>query len=83
LFRWLFETFLKAHNGKQPETIFTDQNSAMEKVVKEVFIEAWHGLCSFYIMQNAVKHLPPNENEGSSLLSDFSACMFEYEDRRI
>jgi hypothetical protein len=78
-FKWLFETFLKAHHGKQPQTVFTDQDSAMGKAVKEVFIEAWHGLCSFHIMQNVVKHLPPNENEGSSLLSNFSACMFEYE----
>jgi hypothetical protein len=80
-FKWLFETFLKAHNDKQPRTIFTDQDSAMGKAVEKVFIEAWHGLCSFHIMQNAVKHLPQPENEGSHLLSDFSACMFEYEDR--
>ena len=25
-----------------------------KKVVKEVFVEAWHGLCTFHIMQNAV-----------------------------
>jgi hypothetical protein len=24
-FKWLFETFLKAHNDKQPKTIYTDQ----------------------------------------------------------
>ena len=53
-FKWLFETFLKAHNGKQPKTINTDQYAAMEKAVKEMFLEAWHGLCTFHIMQNAV-----------------------------
>jgi len=107
-FKWLFETFLKAHNGKQPKTIYTDQDFAMGKAVKEVFLEAWHGLCTFHIMQNAVKHLaePEDEDEGSkkkcskkkgikkdpkhvddegseeepSILSDFSACMYEYED---
>jgi zinc finger SWIM domain-containing protein 3 len=39
-FKWLFETFLKAHIGKQPKTIFTDQDTAMGKTVKEVFLEA-------------------------------------------
>ena len=36
-FKWLFETFLKAHNGNQPKTIYTDQDAAMGKAVKEVF----------------------------------------------
>ncbi|WVZ83756.1 hypothetical protein U9M48_030861 [Paspalum notatum var. saurae] len=53
-FKWLFETFLKAHNGKQPKTIYTDQDSAMEKAVKE---------------RGRTKYS-----------SDFSACMYEYED---
>ena len=30
-FVWLFETFLAAHNGKQPRTIYTDQDAAMAK----------------------------------------------------
>ncbi|KAL6646596.1 hypothetical protein ACP70R_015673 [Stipagrostis hirtigluma subsp. patula] len=83
-FKWLFETFLKAHNGKQPKTFYTDQDSAMGKAVEEVFLEAWHGLCTFHIMQNAIKHLPQprnEENEDSNILSDFSACMYEYEDK--
>lgn len=94
-FKWLFQTFLKAHNGKQPKTIYTDQDSAMGKAVKEVFVDAWHGLCTFHIMQNAVKHLvqlgkeesntsPDHTAEvsekESSILTDFSACMYEYED---
>jgi len=43
-FKWVFETFLRAHNGKQPKKIYTDQDYAMGKPVKEVFSEAWHGL---------------------------------------
>jgi hypothetical protein len=69
-FRWLFDTFLKAHNGKQPKTIFTDQDSAMGKAVGQVFTEAWHGLCTFHISQNALKHLHDKE-----ILRCFSACM--------
>lgn len=81
-FKWPFENFLKAHNGKQPKTIYTDQDFAMGKAIKRVFQEAWHGLCSFHIMQNAIKHLPqPQKSKESSPLSDFSTCMFEYEDK--
>ena len=36
-FKWLFKTFLKAHNGKEPKTIYTDQDAAMRKAVKAVF----------------------------------------------
>jgi hypothetical protein len=49
-FKWLFETFVKAHNGKQPKTIYMDQDIAMKKAVKEVFINTWHGLCTFHIL---------------------------------
>ncbi|XP_052151837.1 protein FAR-RED IMPAIRED RESPONSE 1-like [Oryza glaberrima] len=79
-FKWLFETFLKAHNGKHPKTIYTDQDIAMGKAIEEVFPVAWHGLCTFHISQNAAKHLSQGNNGESSILSDFSACMYEYED---
>jgi zinc finger SWIM domain-containing protein 3 len=91
-FKWLFEAFLAAHNGKQPRTIFTDQDTAMGKAVEDVFTEAWHGLCTYHIMQNAVKHLcnskgeesnsPNNEEDDEPhILLDFSACMFNFEDK--
>nr|AAS58488.1 putative transposase [Triticum monococcum] len=127
-FEWLFKTFLKAHNGQHPKTFYTDQDTAMGNAAGEVFPETWHGLCTFHIMQNAIKHLHEEKNEENneektagkngeqnegknedknegkkqkkhegkkkkknegkkiekneepSILSDFSACMFEYED---
>jgi len=83
-FTWLFKAFLAAHNGKEPRTIFTDQDAAMGNAIREVFVDAWHGLCTFHIMQNAVKHLSNNkndENEESHILLDFSACMYNIEDK--
>ena len=90
-FTWLFETFLATHNGKQPKTIYTYQDTAMAKAIKIVFIESYHGLCTFHIIQNDVKHLSPvkgqeneegeDEDEESHILSDFSACMYGYEDK--
>jgi hypothetical protein len=79
-FKWLFETFLSCHNHKKPKTIFTDQDFAMGKVIAVVFSESWHGLCTFHILQNDVKHLRRLKNDDSSILSDFRACMYEYED---
>jgi zinc finger SWIM domain-containing protein 3 len=81
-FEWLFNTFLSVHNKKQPRTIFTDQDIAMGKAIHAVFTEAWHGLCNFHIMQNAVKHLPQKkkDEDGPNVLDEFSACMYKYED---
>jgi hypothetical protein len=50
-FTWLFEAYIATPNEKQPRTIFTDQDIAMGKVVRKVFTEAWHGLCTYHIMQ--------------------------------
>jgi len=86
-FTWLFKAFLAAHNGKHPRTIFTDQDSAMGKAVREVFIESWHGLCTFHIMQNAAKHLSDSKKDDDKdkkkphILTEFSACMYDIEDK--
>ena len=86
-FTWLFKAFLAAHNGKHPRTIFTDQDFAMGKVVREVFIESWHGLCTFHTMQNAAKHLSDSKKDDDKdkkkphILTEFSACMYDIEDK--
>ena len=86
-FTWLFKAFLAAHNGKHPRTIFTDQDSAMGKAVREVFIESWHELCTFHIMQNTAKHLSDSKKDDDKdkkkphILTEFSACMYDIEDK--
>ncbi|KAM3406733.1 hypothetical protein ACQJBY_000668 [Aegilops geniculata] len=80
-FRWLFDTFLSTHNKKQPRTIYTDQDTAMGNAIKDVFTEARHGLCTFHIMQNAIKHLSAHCTKESNLIKDFSTCVFGYEDK--
>jgi zinc finger SWIM domain-containing protein 3 len=92
-FTWLFETFLAAHNGKQPKTIYTDQDTTMGKAIQIVFTKLYHGLCTFHIMQNVIKHLSlvkgqeeeegEQEGEESHILTDFSACMYGYEDKTL
>ncbi|KAF7834719.1 protein FAR1-RELATED SEQUENCE 5-like [Senna tora] len=79
-FKWLFETFLKVHNKKKPQTIFTDQDQAMAKALQEVLSDTYHGLCTWHLMQNSIKHLGNLMKHGSHFLRDFKTCMYGYEE---
>ncbi|XP_042059618.1 protein FAR1-RELATED SEQUENCE 5-like [Salvia splendens] len=79
-FKWLFETFLEVHKHKRHLTVFTDQDLAMAKALHEVMPETFHGLCTWHLMQNGIKHLGNLMKEGSYFLIDFKRCMFGFED---
>jgi len=79
-FKWLFESFLNAHAGKKLQTIFIDQDAAMEKALPKVIPNTWHGLCTWQIMQNGIKHLGNLMKDGFHLLREFKSCMFDYKD---
>ncbi|XP_043700220.1 protein FAR1-RELATED SEQUENCE 5-like [Telopea speciosissima] len=79
-FKWLFQTFLEAHGQKNPITIFTDQDAAMAKAIVEILPKAWHGLCTWHIMQNGIKHHGNLMKHGSPFLKDLNKCIFHYED---
>ncbi|CAJ2644510.1 protein FAR1-RELATED SEQUENCE 5-like [Trifolium pratense] len=74
-FEWLFREFLKAHKSKKPQTVFTDQDHAMAKALREVMPETYHGLCTWHLMQNVLKHLGHLMKNGSNLLRDIKFCM--------
>ena len=76
-FRWLFETFLIARNNKKPKTIFIDHDQAMSRALEEVMSETHHGLCTWQLLQNGIKHLGIRMKKGASLLTDFSKCMYD------
>ncbi|XP_073130776.1 protein FAR1-RELATED SEQUENCE 5-like [Henckelia pumila] len=79
-FEWLFKTFLEAHKQKKPLTIFTDQDQAMEKALQEVMPEIFHGLCTWHLMQNGIKHLENLMKDRSHFLTDFKRCMYGIDD---
>ncbi|XP_020235258.1 protein FAR1-RELATED SEQUENCE 5 [Cajanus cajan] len=79
-YKWLFKTFLEAHKQKRPQTIFTDQDQAMAKALVEVIPETYHGLCTWHLMQNGIKHLGNLMKGESHFLSDFKKCMYGYDD---
>ncbi|XP_073016709.1 protein FAR1-RELATED SEQUENCE 5-like [Primulina eburnea] len=77
-FEWLFKTFLDSMNGKQPETIFTDQCQAMMNAIETIFPHSHHRLCQWHINQNAPSHLG-SLNGDSSFKRLWNKCMTHYE----
>ncbi|XP_073138067.1 protein FAR1-RELATED SEQUENCE 5-like [Henckelia pumila] len=73
-FEWLFRTFLDSMNGKQPETVFTDQCQAMMNAICTVFPCAHHRLCQWHINQNAPSHLGSLNGE-SNFKQLWNNCM--------
>ncbi|GAU51845.1 hypothetical protein TSUD_416310, partial [Trifolium subterraneum] len=61
-FDWLFTTFLKCMSNKKPQTIYTDQATALLKSVPNIFQGVFHGLCSWHMSENAKKNLGSHAN---------------------
>ncbi|XP_026384958.1 protein FAR1-RELATED SEQUENCE 5-like [Papaver somniferum] len=78
-FVWLFENFLDVMEGKEMQTIFTDQASQMATAIKQVFPNAHHHLCLWHIFQNAAKHLSNIFGTHTSFKSDFRKFIYDYE----
>ncbi|KAL7214189.1 hypothetical protein ACSBR1_026583 [Camellia fascicularis] len=55
-FVWLFRRFLEAMSSKTPKTIFTDQDAAMAKAIPIVMPNTTYRLCTWHLMQNALRH---------------------------
>lgn len=76
-FEWLFKTFLHAMSGKKPTTI---QDAAMAKAISIVMPDVFHGLCTFHLNQNALKHLGHLYHSGSKFPEELNTCIYGYED---
>ncbi|XP_075475210.1 protein FAR1-RELATED SEQUENCE 5-like [Primulina tabacum] len=55
-FECLFATFLDSMNGRQPQTIVSDQCQAMMNAIETIFPLSHHRLCQWHINQNAPSH---------------------------
>ena len=84
-FKWLFWTFLQAHKEKMPVTMFTDQDAAMARALAEVMPNVKHGLCTFHINKNALKHLGNlmKEDSNNHFLGKFNWCMYGIEEEQM
>ncbi|XP_057522442.1 protein FAR1-RELATED SEQUENCE 5-like [Amaranthus tricolor] len=50
-YTWLFESFLRAMGGKQPDSIITDQDPAIKIALPNVFDKSIHKFCCWHIMK--------------------------------
>ncbi|XP_062166347.1 protein FAR1-RELATED SEQUENCE 5-like [Alnus glutinosa] len=79
-FQWLFETFFEVMLGKKPNTIFTDQDPAMAKAISLVMPDTYHQLCTWHLMQNALKHVGHLLRGENGFRSDLNACFKVWEE---
>ncbi|PNX56347.1 protein FAR1-related sequence 5-like, partial [Trifolium pratense] len=66
--------------GAKPKTILTDQDAAMAKAVSLVMPETFHGLCTWHIRQNAIRHVNHLYQKSSQFGKDFEACIDLHEE---
>ncbi|XP_057520876.1 protein FAR1-RELATED SEQUENCE 5-like [Amaranthus tricolor] len=50
-YTWLFESFLRAMDGKEPDSIITDQYPAIKIALPNVFDKSIHKFCCWHIMK--------------------------------
>ena len=81
-FEWLFNCFLRAMEGKKPKSIFTDQDAAIAKAISIVLPDVKHGLCTFHLNQNALKHLGHLFKDGEDFAKDLNTCIYGYEEEK-
>ncbi|TXG65238.1 hypothetical protein EZV62_006513 [Acer yangbiense] len=62
--------------GKEPETVFTDQAQAIATAISEVLPNSHHRLCLWHIFQNAAKRLSQVFNEFKTFSKDFKKCVY-------
>ena len=51
----------------------------MTRTLVEVMLETHHGLCTWHLMQNGIKHLGKLMKKGNHFLTDFKKCMYDYD----
>ncbi|CAJ2647727.1 unnamed protein product [Trifolium pratense] len=65
-------------SNKKPQTIYTDQATALLKSVPNIFQGVFHGLCSWHMSENAKKNLGTRAN--SSFFDELTILISNVED---
>jgi MULE transposase domain/FAR1 DNA-binding domain/SWIM zinc finger len=74
-FKWLFQTFLKAMNGKHPTAIITDQDPAMRVAIADVFPKTKHRSCQWHVMRKARDKLGILYSQKKGFEENLQACI--------
>ena len=76
--------FLEAMSSKAPKIIFTDQDVAMAKAIPIVMPNTKHRLCTWHLMQNALRHansiFKDKAVKDKGMKSVLSTFMYDIED---
>ncbi|KAJ1704268.1 hypothetical protein LUZ63_004047 [Rhynchospora breviuscula] len=81
-FEWVFTKFLEAHGGKKCITMFTDQDAAIAHALEKIMPDTKHGLCTWHINKNCVKHLAKLNDKDNHITKKFNACLYRYEEEK-
>ncbi|CAM0943016.1 unnamed protein product [Alopecurus aequalis] len=76
-FKWMFEAFLEAMGGKQPDNIITDQDKAMANAIAAFFPDTVHRNCRWHIIKKANEKLGPYLGRHPGLAEDFNEVVDE------
>jgi hypothetical protein len=74
-FQWVFETFLKAMDGKEPQCIMTDQDKTMEIAIAKVLPRTIHRCCMWHVHRNASTNLGVLLNGKEGFETDLKSCI--------
>ncbi|KAI8572264.1 hypothetical protein RHMOL_Rhmol01G0184700 [Rhododendron molle] len=69
-YSWVLATFLKAMDGKRPNSVVTDGDLAMRNAIRNIFPDARHRLCLWHLERNVAKNVHRLE-----FVSDFTKLM--------
>ena len=74
-FEWVFETFLRAMDGKVPQCIMTDQDKAMETAIAKILPNTVHRRCMWHLHRNASSNLGVLLNQKEGFEFDLKSCI--------
>ncbi|XP_022042375.1 protein FAR1-RELATED SEQUENCE 5-like [Helianthus annuus] len=66
-YTWLLQKFLKAHHGKQPLMILTDQYCAMKQAMNSVFDKSVRRLCMWHITNKIPAKIKGSDEKNAEL----------------
>jgi hypothetical protein len=75
-FEWLFQTWLKCMNDREPSAIITDQDRAMKIAINRVFPNACHRFCLWHILKKIPEKFR-SHSQYDAIKSALRSCVYD------